>query len=152
MARRSAGILVHRRRAGATEVLLAHPGGPFWRNRDAGSWSIVKGEYADGEEPEVAARREFGEETGWAPPVELKPLGEIRQAGGKTVTGFMAEGDFDAATLASNSFEIEWPPRSGRRQAFPEIDRAEWFDLNTAREKINEGQRPFLDRLAAALA
>src|SRR5690349_16373090 len=113
MAAKSAGVLVYRRREGGTEVLLVHPGGPFWAKRDAGAWSIPKGEYAEGELPEAAARREFTEETGWTINGSLQPLGEVRQKAGKAVTAFAVEGDFDAATLKSNSFEMEWPPRSG---------------------------------------
>jgi predicted NUDIX family NTP pyrophosphohydrolase len=149
MAARSAGILVHRKRAGAVEVLLAHPGGPFWAKRDAGAWSIPKGEYSDSEDPETAARREFTEETGWTIEGELKPLGEIRQKAGKVVTAFAAEGDFDPASLESNRFEMEWPPKSGRIASFPEVDRAGWFGLAEARDKIVEGQQPLLDRLEA---
>jgi predicted NUDIX family NTP pyrophosphohydrolase len=147
MTRRSAGILVYRKRDGGTEVLLAHPGGPFWAKRDAGAWSVPKGEYADGEEAEAAARREFAEETGWSLEGELRPLGEVRQKAGKSVTAFAAEGDFDPANLESNRFEMEWPPKSGRKASFPEIDRAGWFSLDEAREKMIEGQRPLLDRL-----
>jgi predicted NUDIX family NTP pyrophosphohydrolase len=147
MAAKSAGILVYRRRAGETEVLLVHPGGPFWARRDAGAWSIPKGEYADDEDPEAAARREFQEETGWTIMGELRPLGEIRQKAGKAVTAFAAEGDFDPASLESNRFEMEWPPRTGKRASFPEIDRAKWFSLAEASEKMIEGQRPLLDRL-----
>ena len=149
MAAKSAGILVYRRRAETIEVLLVHPGGPFWSKRDSGAWSIPKGEYSDAEDAEAAARREFTEETGWMIDGELLPLGEIRQKAGKTVTAFVAEGDFDPASLASNRFEMEWPPKSGRVAAFPEIDRAGWFALDQAREKIIEGQRPLLDRLEA---
>lgn len=130
-------------------MLLVHPGGPFWTRKDAGAWSIPKGEYADTEDPEAAARREFTEETGWAIEAELRPLGEIRQKAGKAVTAFAAEGDFDPATLASNRFEMEWPPKSGRKASFPEIDRAGWFSLAEAREKMIERQRPLLDRLEA---
>jgi predicted NUDIX family NTP pyrophosphohydrolase len=150
MANRSAGILPFRTNAGALEVLLAHPGGPFWRNRDDGAWSIVKGEYLDGEDAETAARREFTEETGWEPAGDLLPLGEVRQPGGKYVIAFAVEGDFDPATLRSNMFEIEWPPRSGAMRSFPEVDRAAWFDLDTARGKMLAGQAPFLARLEAA--
>ena len=124
-----------------------HPGGPFWSKRDSGAWSIPKGEYSDDEDAEAAARREFEEETGWTITSDLLPLGEIRQKAGKTVTAFAAEGDFDTASLDSNRFEIEWPPKSGRIAAFPEVDRAGWFALDEAREKIIEGQRPLLDRL-----
>lgn len=149
MVAKSAGVLVYRKRAGALQVLLVHPGGPFWAKRDAGAWSIPKGEYADDEEPEAAARREFAEETGWVLAGDLTLLGEVRQKAGKAVTAFAAEGDFDPAMLKSNEFEMEWPPKSGRRASFPEVDRAEWFSLDQAREKMIEGQRPLLDRLAA---
>ena len=151
MAAKSAGTLVYRKRSGAIEVLLVHPGGPFWQRRDFGAWSIPKGEYADGEDAEAAARREFTEETGWTIADEMTPLGDIRQKAGKTVTAFAAGGDFDPVTLASNVFEMEWPPRSGRVASFPEVDRAGWFSLEDAREKIFEGQRPLLDRLEALL-
>lgn len=147
MTRKSAGVLVYRKHGRATEVLLVHPGGPFWAKRDAGAWSVPKGEYADGEEAEDAARREFAEETGWSLEGELRPLGEVRQKAGKSVTAFAVEGDFDPANLESNRFEIEWPPKSGRKASFPEIDRAGWFSLDEAREKMIEGQRPLLDRL-----
>jgi predicted NUDIX family NTP pyrophosphohydrolase len=150
MAKRSAGILPFRRSANGIEVLLGHPGGPFWQKRDEGAWSIVKGEHGDGEQPEAAARREFTEETGWIAKGTLLPLGEIRQKAGKQVTAFALEADFDPATLRSNQFEIEWPPRSGKRQPFPEIDRAAWFDLETARRKILPAQASFLDRLTIA--
>lgn len=145
----SAGILVHRRRAGQIEVLLVHPGGPFWARRDAGVWSIPKGEFSAGEEAEAAALREFAEETGWAIEGALKPLGAIRQKAGKTVIAFAAEGDFDPASLTSNRIKLEWPPRSGRTAIIPEVDRAGWFGLDEARAKLIEGQRPLLDRLAA---
>jgi predicted NUDIX family NTP pyrophosphohydrolase len=147
MAAKSAGILIYRRRAGTIEVLLVHPGGPFWARRDAGAWSIPKGEYSDDEDAEAAARREFAEETGWTIKGELKPLGEVRQKAGKAVTAFAGRGDFDPATLASNRFEMEWPPKSGRTASFPEVDRAGWFGLAEAAEKIIEGQRTLLDRL-----
>jgi predicted NUDIX family NTP pyrophosphohydrolase len=152
MAAKSAGILVYRRRSGAIEVLLVHPGGPFWARRDSGAWSIPKGEYADTEDPEAAARREFAEETGWTIEGELTPLGEIRQKAGKAVTAFATEGDFDQASLESNRFETEWPPKSGRRVSFPEVDRAGWFALGEARDKMIEGQRPLLERLEALIA
>ena len=151
MGSRSAGLLVYRIRQSAIEVLLVHPGGPFWARRDAGAWSIPKGEYLDDEDAQAAARREFTEETGWTIDGELRPLGDIRQKAGKTVTAFAAEGDFDPATLDSNPFEMEWPPKSGRKASFPEIDRAGWFGLGEAREKMIEGQRPLLDRLEALL-
>jgi predicted NUDIX family NTP pyrophosphohydrolase len=149
MAARSAGLLLWRRRGGALEVLLVHPGGPFWRNRDLGAWSIPKGEYPPDEDPETAARREFAEELGTTPQDILQPLGEIRQAGGKRVIAFALEGDLDAGAVQSNEFEMEWPPRSGRMRRFPEVDRASWFALPAAREKILAGQRPLLDRLEA---
>jgi len=147
MAKLSTGILLYRRRAGALEVFLVHPGGPFWAKKDAGAWSIPKGEPAPGEEPRATARREFVEETGLALPEALTELPPVRQAGGKTVQAWAAEGDADPAALRSNSFALEWPPRSGRFQEFPEIDRAQWFDLATARQKLNKGQVPLLDAL-----
>ncbi|GAA4858383.1 NUDIX domain-containing protein [Saccharopolyspora rosea] len=148
MGKRSAGILLYRLVAGRPEVLLVHPGGPFWKNKDAGAWSVPKGEHEADEQPRAAALREFEEETGLAlDDVELVELGEVRQRNGKVVTAWAAERDFDASALRSNDFEIEWPPRSGRRQRFPEVDRAEWFDPGTAREKINPAQAAFVDRL-----
>ncbi len=153
MPRTSAGLLLYRRHPErGVEVLVGHMGGPFWARKDAGAWSIPKGEYADGEEAETAARREFTEETGWSISGELKPLGEVRQKAGKSVTAFAVEGDFEPASLESNRFEMEWPPRSGRQASFPEVDRVEWFGLDAAREKMVEGQRPLLDRLEALLA
>jgi predicted NUDIX family NTP pyrophosphohydrolase len=149
MPSKSAGVLPFRRKRGRIEVLLVHPGGPFWRNKDLGAWSIPKGEFAADEAAERAARREFREELGVELTVPLCSLGEIRQRGGKVVEAFAAESDLDVRTIQSNRFEIEWPPRSGRRQTFPEIDRAEWFDLATARDKINKAQTALLDRLAA---
>jgi predicted NUDIX family NTP pyrophosphohydrolase len=152
MPQRSAGILLHRRGASGTEVLLVHPGGPFFARRDAGAWSIPKGLYEDGEEPLACARREFAEELGsQCPEGPAIELGEIRQRNGKRVTAWAIEGDLDATAVVSNSFEIEWPPRSGRMQEFPEVDRAAWFTLEAAREKLIAAQTPFLDRLAAAL-
>lgn len=130
------------------EVLIVHPGGPYWRKKDEGAWSIPKGELDEGEDAKVAARREFLEETGVALSGLLDPLGEIRQRGGKLVIAFAVEGDVDVLTIRSNTFEMEWPPKSGRMRSFPEIDRAEWFDLPAARAKILEGQRPLLDGLA----
>jgi predicted NUDIX family NTP pyrophosphohydrolase len=148
--KRSAGILAYRRRGHCLEVLLVHPGGPFWRGKDEGAWSIPKGEIGAAEDPELAARREFAEELGPAATVgPLRPLGEIRQRGGKRVIAFVGEGAFDPVSLSSNSFEIEWPPRSGRLKAFPEVDRAEWFDFDAAKTKILSGQIELLDRLAA---
>ena len=147
--KRSAGILLFRRRGGGLEVLLVHPGGPLWAKKDLGVWSIPKGEYDDGEDPQACALREFEEETGSAPaPGELVELGEVRQASGKLVRAWALEGDFDPSTLRSNTFTMQWPPRSGRLQEFPEVDRAEWFTLEQARERINPAQAAFLDRLA----
>jgi predicted NUDIX family NTP pyrophosphohydrolase len=129
-------------------VLLVHPGGPFWARRDAGAWSIPKGEYQEGEDPRACALREFEEETGTTlPPGELVELGSVRQKGGKTVSAWAAEGDLDAGAVRSNTFTMEWPPRSGRMAEFPEIDRAAWFDVETAREKLVPAQAAFLDRL-----
>jgi predicted NUDIX family NTP pyrophosphohydrolase len=148
MPRRSAGILLHRRGAGGLEVLLVHPGGPFWAKKDAGAWSIPKGEHDDAEDARACALREFEEETGSAPaPGELTDLGTVRQKSGKVVRAWALAGDLDPETVRSNSFELEWPPRSGRRQAFPEVDRAGWFGLDEARERINPAQAAFLDRL-----
>lgn len=144
----SAGILAYRHTNDGIEVLLVHPGGPFWRNKDDGAWSIPKGEIGENEDPAVAARREFTEELGPSAIIgSLRSLGEVRQRGGKRVIAFASEGVFDPLTLASNSFEIEWPPQSGRMQSFPEVDRAEWYDLETARAKILAGQVDLLDRL-----
>lgn len=143
----SAGLLLYRRKANGVEVLLGHPGGPFWRNKDVGSWSIPKGLIAEGEASLAAAKREFTEETGHRPHGKFLPLGEARQPGGKLVHVWAVEGNWDAASLKSNTFEMEWPPRSGRRQSFPELDRAEWFDLAEARPKILKGQAIFLARL-----
>lgn len=142
---------MYRRREGGIEVLLAHPGGPFWKSKDLGSWSIPKGEYEEREDALAAARREFAEEIGSAPEGELIPLGDIRQAGGKIVAAWAIEGDCDPSAIRSNTFSMEWPPRSGRMQEFPEIDKAQWFSLEEARAKILAGQAEFLDRLAAAL-
>ena len=136
-----------RRRGDAVEVLLAHPGGPFWARRDAASWTLPKGAVDEGEDPLAAAQREFLEETGFAshPPFHL--LGELRQKSGKRITAWAFEGDADPARLVSNTFEMEWPPRSGRTQAFPEVDRLQWFDPVTARRKLIAGQAPFVDAL-----
>jgi len=143
----SAGILMYRRAGRSIEVLLVHPGGPFWRNKDTGAWSIPKGEIEPGEDPAAAAQREFREELGSATGQQLRALGEIQQRGGKRVIAFTMEGNLDANAISSNIFEIEWPPKSGRRQRFPEVDRAEWFDLDNARERILASQQPLLDRL-----
>jgi predicted NUDIX family NTP pyrophosphohydrolase len=151
---RSAGIVLYRRSesGGTLEVLLVHPGGPLWARRDAGAWSVPKGEYDEGEEPLSAARREFQEELGAAPPGgEALDLGEIRQKAGKLVRAWALAGDLDVGTVLSNTFTLEWPPRSGRLREFPEIDRAEWFDLAQAKERIVPAQAELLDRLHAAL-
>lgn len=150
--RTSAGILLWRVRDDRLEVLLAHMGGPYWAKKDLGHWTIPKGEVEAGEELVEVARREFAEETGHElPDTPLIELGDIRQKSGKVVLGWAAEGDLDPATAVSNTYEIEWPPRSGRMAAFPEIDRVEWFDLDMARRKLKAAQVPFLDRLEAAL-
>ncbi|MEJ8856914.1 NUDIX domain-containing protein [Variovorax robiniae] len=148
--RRSAGLLMYRQRAGVLEVLLVHPGGPLWARRDLGGWSIPKGEIDDpSEAPLDAARREFTEETGFAPGAHCTPLGEVRLRNGKLVMAWAFEGDVDPQALVSNTFEMEWPPRSGQRQAFAEVDRATWFTLSAARTHIHEAQVAFLDRLEA---
>jgi predicted NUDIX family NTP pyrophosphohydrolase len=147
MSPRSAGILAFRRTHGKIEVLLVHPGGPFWRNKDAGAWSIPKGEYDVGESAEAVARREFREELGIELNGAIFPLAVVRQRGGKVVTAFAAETDVDAKAIHSNTFEIEWPPRSGQSRQFPEVDRAAWFDLAAADEKINAAQRALLEQL-----
>src|SRR3954463_4564656 len=152
VAKTSAGILLYRGEGDSLEVLLVHPGGPFWAKKDEGAWSIPKGEYDDAEDPQACARREVHEETGpGRAPGELAELGSVRQKSGKQVTAWAAEGELDPSTVSSNTFEMEWPPRSGGRQAFPEVDRAEWFDLDTAREKLNPAQAAFIDRLADLL-
>jgi predicted NUDIX family NTP pyrophosphohydrolase len=148
MAKQSAGILLYRGRGPALRLLLVHPGGPFWAKKDLGAWSIPKGEYEEGENPLAVARREFEEELGSSAPAgATSELGELVQPSRKVITAFAVEGDFDAGTFTSNLFEMEWPPKSGRLQSFPEIDRAQWFPLEEAREKILPGQRPFIDRL-----
>jgi predicted NUDIX family NTP pyrophosphohydrolase len=147
MTRTSAGLLLYRRREGALEVFLVHPGGPFWARKDAGAWSIPKGEIDRTEEPLAVAKREFTEETGFRAEGDFHPLAPITQAGGKTVQAWAVEGDCDPANLRSNVFAIEWPPRSGRQKSFPEVDRAAWFPLDVAREKINPAQIALLDEL-----
>ena len=146
--RTSAGILLHRSAPGGLEVLIGHMGGPFWTKKDAGAWSIPKGEYGPGEDAFAVALREFEEELGTAvPATDFVPLGELRTTSSKVLTVWAAEGDLDASRCFSNTFELEWPPRSGRRQQFPEIDRAAWFSLEEARTKLVKGQVGFLDRL-----
>jgi predicted NUDIX family NTP pyrophosphohydrolase len=150
--RTSAGVLLFRRGGDGLEVLLVHPGGPFWAKRDAGAWSIPKGEVSDGEDPRAAAWREFAEELGTpAPDGDALELGEVRQKAGKTVLAWGVEGDLDPAAIVSNTFAMEWPPRSGRSQEFPEVDRAGWFGLGEARERINPAQAALLGRLSEAL-
>jgi predicted NUDIX family NTP pyrophosphohydrolase len=150
MTRVSAGLLLFRRRGGL-EVLLAHPGGPYWQNKDEGAWTVPKGEIEAGEVELAAARREFAEETGYLPQGGVLSLGSARQPGGKLVHVWALADDWDPAQLRSNTFSMEWPPKSGRSQVFPEIDRVGWFALDEARRKILEGQVVFLDRLKAAL-
>lgn len=153
MARRSAGILLYRRTGAEPEFLLVHPGGPFWAKRDEGVWSLPKGEYEDGDDPLESARREFEEETGAAlEATELLELGSVRQKSGKLVVAWAAEGDLDAEAVHSNSFEMEWPPRSGRTAEFPEVDRAGWFGADAARTKLVAAQAVFVDRLLERLA
>jgi predicted NUDIX family NTP pyrophosphohydrolase len=152
MPQRSAGILLFCRRVSTVEVLLVHPGGPFWRNKDDGAWSIPKGLYEPDEDPLRAARREFLEETGSPVDGEFIDLGEFKQPGGKVVTAFALEGEFDPVSLASNMFAMEWPPKSGRMQNFPEADRASWFAVEDALRKITKGQVPILQALVARLA
>jgi predicted NUDIX family NTP pyrophosphohydrolase len=148
----SAGLLLYRLGPHGLEVLLAHPGGPFWARRDEGAWTLPKGEVHEGEEPRAAALREFQEETGHAPAGELLPLGEVRQKGGKRVLAWACAGDLDPHQLRCNTFEMEWPPRSGRMREFPEVDRIGWFTPDAARAKLLPAQTPFLDRLQALLA
>jgi predicted NUDIX family NTP pyrophosphohydrolase len=152
MPKQSAGILLYRALTGAPEVLLVHPGGPFWEKKDLGAWSIPKGEYEQGEDPRACALREFEEELGALPPADaLSELGTTRQAGGKLVTAWATEGDLDAAGVRSNTFTLEWPPRSGVMREFPEIDRAQWFPLAEAQRRINPAQVAFLERLCERL-
>jgi predicted NUDIX family NTP pyrophosphohydrolase len=152
MPRLSAGLLLYRKRGGEVEVLLAHMGGPLWSNRDARAWSLPKGEYEPGEDPLAAARREFSEELGTPPPQGPGiDIGSVKQSGGKIVQAWALEGDLDAGAIKSNSFQLEWPRGSGRVRTYPEVDRAAWFDLQTAREKLVRGQVAFLDRLREQL-
>lgn len=152
---RSAGILLFRLEDGRPKVLLVHPGGPYWAKKDLGAWSIPKGEYEEGEDPRECALRELEEELGSLPAIDaeaLVDLGEVRQKGGKAVRAWAVEADFDPTALRSNTFAMEWPPRSGRRQEFPEVDRAEWFAPADALRKINPAQAAFVDRLCRAVA
>ncbi len=150
--KQSAGLLIYRKGGADYEVLLVHPGGPFWAKKDDGSWSIPKGEFDDSEEPLAAAKREFKEETNIAAPAgDYQKLGEAKQSSGKVVHAFSLEGDVDLETFKSNMFEMEWPPRSGKKQEFPECDKAAWLPLTTARQKLVKGQAVFVDLLAANL-
>lgn len=152
MPERSAGILLYRRGGEGLEVFLVHPGGPFWAKKDEGAWSIPKGLLDAGEDPEPAARREFAEEVGELPQGPLAPLGEFRQRSGKVLVAFALEGDFDPSRLVSNTFEMEWPPRSGRRARFSEVDRGEWFTAAEAVRRINPGQAPAIEALVRLLS
>jgi predicted NUDIX family NTP pyrophosphohydrolase len=150
MAKISAGILLFRRRPAGIEVMLVHPGGPFWAKKDLGAWSIPKGLADEGEDLLAAAKREFLEETGVAVEGEFLDLGAHKQSGGKTIVAWACEDDFDPTLLKSNTFTLEWPPRSGRMAQFPEVDRAAWFSIDEALEKINKGQKPILVALKAS--
>jgi len=152
MIKKSAGILAYRKRAAELQVFLMHPGGPFWKKKDSGAWSIPKGEVADNETDEAAARREFEEETGFAITGKLIPLQPIKQKNGKIVTAWALEQDLDAEKIKSNLFEMEWPPKSGKYQQFPEMDRAAWFTVEEAASKMFEGQAPLLDELLKKLS
>jgi predicted NUDIX family NTP pyrophosphohydrolase len=152
MPKQSAGLLMYRRRAGGLEVLLVHPGGPFWARKDQGAWSIPKGEHEPAEEPLAAARREFAEEIGILPEGDFIALRPVRQRSGKIVRAFAIEGDLDPKTITSNTFVVEWPPRSGKQRAFPEIDRAGWFPLEAAKDKLVPGQVGLVEELASLLA
>jgi predicted NUDIX family NTP pyrophosphohydrolase len=151
MKKRSAGILMYRRAEPGLELLLVHPGGPFWARKDLGAWSIPKGECEEGEEPLAAAKREFREELGAEPEGAFVELGMLVQPSRKEITAWAVEGDFSVAELKSNTFEVEWPPKSGRKQRFPEVDRAGWFGLAEARRKILRGQAGFIDRVLARI-
>jgi predicted NUDIX family NTP pyrophosphohydrolase len=151
MPKKSAGLVMYRRRRGVVEVLLVHPGGPFWEKKDAGSWSIPKGEYMPGEDPLEVAKREFQEEISFKASGEFIPLTPRKQPSGKIISAWAFEGDCDASAIKSNTFLIEWPPRSGRQQEFPEVDRAGWFSISAAKEKIVKGQSGFVDEVAQIL-
>jgi len=148
MPKKSAGLLLYRRNSSGLEVLLVHPGGPFWAKKDEGCWSIPKGEFGDDEEPLAAAKREFEEELGVPATGDFIPLEPVRQAGGKLVYAWAVRGDFDPAGLKSNTFSMQWPPRSGKVKEFPEVDRAAWFGIDAARSKILSRQAPLLDMLS----
>ena len=152
MPKTSAGILPYRSRDGRLEVLLVHPGGPFWAKKDLGSWSIAKGEYGEGEDPLQAALREFLEETGHQPAGPFLPLAQRKQLGGKLIDAWATESEWDSSKLVSNTFSMEWPKGSGRVQMFPEVDRAEWFEISEAARRILPGQRGFLDELYEKLS
>ena len=151
MPKLSAGILLFRRSGPSLEVLLVHPGGPLWAKKDLGAWSIPKGEYSEGEDARAVATREFEEELGVALVGNLTELGSVKQRGGKVVTAWAVEGDLDPSHLRSNTFTIEWPPRSGRQREFPEVDKAEWFEVSEARRKLLDAQTVLLDRLVDLL-
>lgn len=152
MPKKSAGVLVYRKAGPSAEVFLVHPGGPFWAKKDDGAWSIPKGEFEEGEDSLAAAKREFQEETGFAIEGVFEALDPVRQAGGKIVYAWSVQGDLDASAIRSNSFFLEWPPRSGKTREFPEVDRAEWFSLAQAQKKILKGQLPLLNQLQEKLA
>lgn len=151
MAKESAGLLLYRKHGGELEVFLVHPGGPFWAKKDEAAWSVPKGELASDEDPLLAAQREFREETGHSVTGPFIPLGSVKQSGGKTVHVWAVEGECDPALIVSNTFEMEWPPRSGKRATFPEVDRADWFTLTVAAKKLHKGQVEFLTRLEKLL-
>jgi predicted NUDIX family NTP pyrophosphohydrolase len=151
MAKRSAGLLLFRRANGALEIFLVHPGGPFWVKKDEGAWSLPKGEYSEGEDPLLAAKREFHEETGFSVDGDFIPLGELRQPGGKLVSAWALAKDVEPGLVKSNTFSMEWPPKSGKIREFPEVDRAGWFAVSEARAKLLKGQVGFVDRLAEKL-
>lgn len=152
MTKQSARLLLYRRKNGQIEVLIGHPGGPFWAKKDKGAWSLPKGEFEEGEDSLTAAKREFGEEIGQqAPEGDYQELGTVKLKSGKTIYGWTLEADMDVSTIDSNTFEIEWPPKSGQMQTFPEIDRAAWMSLETAKIKMHTGQSEFIDRLAGLL-
>lgn len=151
MPKQAAGILLYRRGSAGLQVLLAHPGGPLWARKDAGSWTLPKGQFTEGELPLDAAKREFEEEMGSPAAGDFQPLGTVKQPSGKVIHAWTAESNFDVTTVKSNLFSLEWPPKSGRHGEFPEVDRAAWFSIDEARVRILKGQAPFLERLLALL-